>query len=633
MSEMRFLSGSLRRLVPCGLFALSVSFGLAVSPEPPPNILWITAEDVGPEMGCYGDGYAVTPNLDAFAKRSLRYNMAWSVAPVCAPARTAIITGCYPNSVGGEHMRSMVALPGFMKLYPQLLRERGYYCSNNSKTDYNVIESGEVWDDSSKRAHWKNRREEQPFFAIFNSTKSHEGQIRNLSRSLQHDPAQAPLPAYHPDTPESRRDWARYYDAVTAMDSEAGERLRELEAAGLVESTIIFFYGDHGSGMPRSKRWPYNSGLQVPLLVFVPEKFRELAPSDYQAGGASDRLVSFVDLAPTVLSLAGNEPPDWMQGGAFMGHFTASPPKYAHGQRGRMDERFDLVRSVTDGRFVYIRNYHPHLIYGQYIDYMFQTPTTRVWKELYDKGTLQPPQTFFWEPKPTEELYDLQADPDEVNNLAIDPGHTAKRDELANALRTHLLEIRDAGFLPEAERVRRTTDTTVYEYCHDPTNYPLHRLLDVAEAASSRDPDTISQLKQAFSDAESGVRYWAAIGVLIQGESAADACRAELRKALSDETSSVRIAAAEPLARFGDEEDREAALAVLGELVSPVTNGVYISMAALNAVDALGPRATPLLPTIRNLATQDPKADARLRSYIPNLLKSIQDMADVDSSR
>jgi uncharacterized sulfatase len=546
------------------------------------------------------------------------------VAPVCAPARTAIITGCYPSSLGGEHMRSMILLPDFMKFYPQLLRERGYYCSNNRKTDYNLVEPGPVWDDSSGKAHWKHRAKDQPFFAIFNSTKSHEGQIRNRSRPLQHDPEEAPLPAYHPDTEESRADWARYYDNIAAMDAEAGAQLRELEAAGLVESTIVFFYGDHGSGMPRSKRWPYNSGLQVPLLVFVPEQFQELAPPDYRAGGASDRLVSFVDLAPTLLSLAGIQPPDWMQGRAFMGQFIAPAPEYAFGQRGRMDERYDLVRSVTDGRYVYIRNYLPHLIYGQYIDYMFHTPTTRIWKGLYDAGALKPPQTFFWEPKPAEELYDLQTDPDEVKNLAGSSQHEVKRAELAGALRAHLLDIRDAGFLPEAERLRRAADTTVYQFCHDAQAYPLEQLLSMAEVASLRTPAALPRLRRGFSNAESGVRYWAALGVLMLGESAVNACRTELRTALEDESPSVRIAAAEPLAQFGNEAEREAALAVLAELVSPRDNGVYVALAALNAVDALGPQAVSLLPVLQDLPETDPRAHERFKSYVPNLLRSIQ---------
>ncbi|MCU0978711.1 MAG: sulfatase, partial [Pirellulaceae bacterium] len=329
-----------------------------------PNILWITCEDTGPELGCYGDRYAKTPNLDELAQRSLRYLTAWSNAPVCAPARTTIISGVYPTSTGGEHMRSEVRMPEFMKMYPQFLRERGYYCTNNNKEDYNLVKPGQVWDDSSGQAHWKNRPSGKPFFSIFNLTISHESQIRTRPHTLEHDPAQAPLPAYHPDTPEVRHDWAQYYDKVTAMDAQAGQRLRELADAGLAEDTIIFFYGDHGSGMPRSKRWPYDSGLHVPLIVHVPDKFRDLAPQDYRPGGTTDRLVAFVDLAPTLLSLTGVQPPEWMQGHAFLGRHEAAPQRYLFGFRGRMDERYDMVRSVRNGRYVYIRNYMPHLIYG-----------------------------------------------------------------------------------------------------------------------------------------------------------------------------------------------------------------------------------------------------------------------------
>ena len=297
-------------------------------------------------------------------------------------------------------MRSAVPLPAFMKLYPQFLRERGYYCSNNNKEDYNLTRPGKIWDDSSSKAHWKNRAAGQPFFAIFNSTVSHESQLRVRPHTLKHDPAKVRVRAYHPDTPEVRHDWAQYYDKVTKMDAQAGKRLQELADAGHMEDTIIFFYGDHGSGMPRSKRWPYNSGLHVSLIVYVPEPFKALAPKEYAAGGWSGRLVSFVDLAPTLLSLAGLQPPEWMQGHAFMGQFATPPPKYLHGFRGRMDERYDLVRSVRNDRYVYLRHYMPHLIYGQHIDYMFQTPTTQVWKRLYDEGKLAPPQTCFWERKP-----------------------------------------------------------------------------------------------------------------------------------------------------------------------------------------------------------------------------------------
>ncbi len=294
-------------LLACGLCA-------AAAAAERPNILWLTSEDHGPHMGCYGDSFATTPNVDRLAAQGMIYLHAWSNAPVCAPARTTIISGMYACSAGGEHMRSFLPYPAGKKMFPQFLREAGYYCTNNAKEDYNLEKPGQVWDESSRRAHWRNRRPGQPFFAVFNSEKSHESRIRTRPHPQVHDPAKVRLPAYHPDVPEVRRDWAQYYDAVSEADADAGKRLQELDAAGLAEDTIVFYYGDHGSGMPRSKRWPYNSGLQVPIVVRIPEKFRRLASPEYKPGGKSDRLVSFVDLAPTVLSLAGIRPPEWLQG-------------------------------------------------------------------------------------------------------------------------------------------------------------------------------------------------------------------------------------------------------------------------------------------------------------------------------
>jgi uncharacterized sulfatase len=588
-----------------------------------PNVLWITAEDINPHLGCYGDAYAETPNLDRFAKDALRYRHAWSSAPVCAPARTALITGVWPPSLGAEHMRSEVALPAFMKLYPQFLRERGYYCSNNNKEDYNVTKPGQVWDQSSGKAHWTNRAPGQPFFAVFNLQVSHESQLRARPHTLKHDPAKVRLPAYHPDTPEVRHDWAQYYDKITEMDTQFGRRLRELEDAGLAGDTIVIFCGDNGSGMPRSKRWPYNSGLHVPLLVRVPEKFRALVPTDEKAGGTANRLVGFEDFAPTFLSLAGVQPPQWMQGRPFLGQFHTAPRGYLFGFRGRMDERPDLVRSVRNQRFIYVRNFMPHLIYGQHLNYMFQTPTTRVWKQLYDEGKLQPPQTFFWQRKPPEELYDLEADPDEVKNLVASPEHQAVLRELRGVLRNHLLRTRDAGFLPEAEQHRRAAGATMYEMAQDPAKYPLERILDMADRASLLKPEAQPELEKGLSDPDSGVRYWAALGLLMRGRNGVEPARARLRGALQDDSPSVRVTAASALGQFGNAEDLALALPTLKDLASPERNGAYVSMLALNAVDALGPKAAPLQEFLKKLPRKDPNAVARANEYVPRLLQRI----------
>lgn len=607
------------------MMGLALAVGFAVAAEAAakkPNILWITCEDTGPDLGCYGDAYAVTPNLDALAARGMRYRLAWSTAPVCAPARTTIITGVYPPALGAEHMRSEVALPAFMKLYPQFLREQGYYCSNNSKTDYNVTPPGQVWDDSSGQAHWRNRRPDQPFFAIFNDTGTHESQVRKRPHEWKHDPAKAPVPAYHPDTPEVRQDWAQYYDNVTAMDAKAGKILAELKADGLADDTIVLFCGDHGPGMPRCKRWPYDSGLHVALLLHVPPKYQELAPEEYKTGGVSARPVGFIDIAPTLLSLAGVKPPEWMQGHAFMGPFATPPPKYQFGFRGRMDERYDLVRSVRNERYVYLRQYLPHLIYGQFIDFMFQTPTTRLWKQLYDEGKLQPPQTYFWQTKPFEELYDLENDPDETKNLAGSAEHRAVLEELRQANRAHLLAIRDTGFLSEAEVHRRAdaAGRTIYEFGHDPALYPLERILDMADIASLRAPGTEPQLLKGLADPDSGVRYWAALGLLMRGQNGFAAGRAALGAALQDESPSVRIVAAQALGQHGNDEELKRALDVLKALAPADANGAYTAMLALNAIESLGPKAAPLLETVRTLQTKDPKAPGRANSYVARLV-------------
>lgn len=614
--------------MPFALRQLLLAFPLAAAalagePANRPNILWIVAEDINPHLGCFGDPYAETPNLDRFAAKALRYPNCWSTAPVCAPARTALITGVYPTSTGAEHMRSEVAMPSWMRMYPQLLREQGYYCSNNSKEDYNLTKPGRVWDESSGKAHWKNRKPGQPFFAAFNIGISHESQIRTRPHTLQHDPAKLRLPAYHPDTPEVRHDWAQYYDNITAMDAIFAQHLQELEAAGLAGDTIVFFYGDNGGGMPRSKRWPFNSGLNVPLIIRVPEKFKHLAPKDYRAGAASDRLVGFIDFAPTLLSLAGVQPPDWMQGHAFMGRFEAAPQPYLYGFRDRMDERYDLVRSVRNQRYIYIRNYLPHLIYGQYIDYMFQTPTTRVWKQLYDEGKLQPPQTSFWEPKTPEELYDLQTDRDEVRNLANSPEHQPILNELRQTEREQALRVRDVGFLTEAEQHSRSAGTTPYEMAHDPKKYPLDKILAMAGLASSLKPDALPQLKAGLKNSDSAVRYWAVMGYFMRGAGAVDAAREELRPLLKDPSPSVRIAAATALGKFGNEADLQLALSVLQELAPPDKNGTYVSILDLNAIEVLGKKAAPLMDTIKTMPTRDPSVVERANNCVARLVAGL----------
>jgi uncharacterized sulfatase len=596
----------------------------ASAQTPRPNILWISSEDHGPHMGCYGDKYATTPNVDKLAAKGTIYLHAWSCAPVCAPARTAIISGMYPPATGGDHMRSLVPYPAGKKMFPQLLREAGYYCTNNDKEDYNLAKPGQIWDVSAKDGHWKNRKTGQPFFAVFNCLKSHESNIRTRPHKQVHDPAKVRVPAYHPDTPEVRQDWAQYYDKISEADADAGLRLKELEDAGLTDDTIVFYWADHGSGMPRSKRWPYDSGLHVPLVVYIPDKWKALAPKDYTPGGRSERLVNFVDFAPTVLSLTGIEPPDYLHGHAFLGKYATPPQPFMFGFRGRMDERYDLVRSVTDGRYVYIRNYMPHLIYGQHIAYMFVTPTTRVWKKLHDEGKLNAAQNRFWSPKPPEELYDLSNDLDEVNNLAAVPDHQEVLKKLRQAQQEYARKTRDVGFLPEGERLSRAPGTSPYDMARDDARYPFQRIFDTAELAAKLKPDAVPDLKKALGDSDSAVRYWGALGLLMRGRKGFDEAGAELREALSDRSPYVQIVAAEVLGKYGSDEDVKRALELLVERGNWDRNDVFITIAALNALDALGAKAVPMAETIKALPIKGKAPDPRYLPFVPNLLKSIQ---------
>jgi arylsulfatase A-like enzyme len=595
----------------------------AQSQSPRPNILWLTTEDINPHLGCYGDTYATTPNIDRMAAKGVIYTNCWSNAPVCAPARTTIISGVYANSTGAEHMRSLVPMPAFMQMYPQLLREAGYYCTNNNKEDYNLQKRGKVWDESSKTAHWKNRKPGQPFFAVFNDMITHESQIRSRPHALVHDPAKAPVPSYMPDTPEVRHDWAQYYDNISKSDENVGKALWELQEAGLADDTIVFYYGDHGSGMPRSKRYLYNSGLNAAFVVYIPPKFKNLMPKDFVPGSKSDRLVAFVDLAPTLLSLIGVKPPQWMQGHAFLGSYEDAPQEFLFGFRGRMDERYDMMRSTRDQRYVYIRNYMPHRTYGDGNAYMFQTPTTRVWKELFVAGKLTPPQSYFWETKPSEELYDLQTDHDEIYNLAASPDYQPILQRLRKAQRDWISRIRDVGFLPEGEIHTRSEGSSPYDVGHDPARYPMERIVATADLATALDADAMPLLQNALHDPDSAVRYWGAMGLLMREKASIEHCEMDLHAGLKDSSPYVRIAAAETLARFGSDDDLKVALPVLLDLAKLGKEGPYVPLAALNALDAVGPKAGSVKQQIASLPRNDPSVIPTMRETVPNLIDHI----------
>ena len=605
---------------------------------PPPNVLWLSSEDNGPHLGAYGDDYATTPNLDRLAARGLIYRNAWSTAPVCAPARTTIISGLYPVATGSQHMRSQSRLPGGFRFFPQYLRDAGYYTTNNAKEDYNLAKpggQGSVWHESSRDANWRNGPEGAPFFAVFNFTVSHESQIRRRPHTPVHDPAKVRVPAYHPDAPEVRQDWAQYYDKLTEMDALVGERLAELQAAGLMDDTIVFYWGDHGPGLPRGKRAALQTGLGVPLIVHIPEKYRHLAPAEYEPGGSTDRLVGFIDFAPTMLSLVGIEPPAHLQGRAFLGAHEAEPNVVLFGFSDRMDERYDMVRSVRDKRYLYARNYLVDRPYGQRLSYQMETPTTQVWLRLFLEGKLNDVQSAFWREKPSEELYDLEDDPDLVNNLAASPDHAAERERLAEILRGQLLTIRDLGFLPESEMHRRATGMGRTPWAYGQGGYQVERVLAAAELASDRsewDGAATGRLKRLLRDPDSAVRAWAAIGLRTRGREAVQSACAELRVALRDPSPPVRIHSAEALGRFGEEADRTPAVEALLAEASITENGFFDALLALNALDYLDPdvlggsdaRAAARRRRLDALPSELDDLDRRFRNYVPRLLEAIR---------
>jgi N-sulfoglucosamine sulfohydrolase len=435
-----------------------------------PNILWISNEDMSPHLGAYGDTLARTPVLDRLAKESIRFTHAFTTAPVCAPSRAAIITGMYQTSIGAQHMRTtedrVPELPGpylavppfYVKAFPEYLRAAGYYTSNRAKTDYQFGVPFTIWDDLGQQAHWRNRPDKsQPFFAVFNIDVTHESQIFPTSparkgKTLITDPAEVKVPPYYPDTPLVRQELARMYDNIADMDTRVGELLKQLEVDGLADSTIVFYWSDHGDGVPRSKRSLYDSGLRVPLMIRWP---KGLNPT-FTPGTVSDRLVSFIDLAPTVLAAAGLDVPVHMQGRVLVGRTAAPEPEYVFAARDRMDIEYDMMRSARDKRFLYIRNFVPELPYAGFIIYRNQSDIMQEWLRLQAERKLSGAAALWMRTsRPPEELYDTVADPHNINNLAASSSERPRLERMRHALDAWMERIDDQGLINEPEMIQR----------------------------------------------------------------------------------------------------------------------------------------------------------------------------------
>jgi N-sulfoglucosamine sulfohydrolase len=592
------------------LFSLCFLLGVlsyARSQSEKPNILWLVSEDNNTDLiGCYGNTFATTPHIDAFAREGVLFQNAFSTAPVCAPSRCTLITGMYPPTLGTEHMRSVYPIAANIRFFPRYLREAGYYTTNNAKKDYNTIDQTEAWDESSATATYKNRKSGQPFFAVFNLNVSHESSLHKPMDTLHHDPDKVPLPPYHPNTPEMRRDWAQYYDKVETMDQQVGAFLKDLEQQGLSDNTIVFYYADNGGVLPRSKRFLFESGLHVPLIVRVPPKFKHLIGTP--SGVATDRIVTFLDFAPTLLSLVGIEPPKHMQGTAFLGRYAGPENRYGFSFRGRMDERIDLSRTVRDKKYRYVRNYLPHLAYGQHLHYLWLAPSTRSWEQAYLSGSLNATQSAFWKEKPAEELYDVAADPYNINNLAGNKTYDSALLRLRKANHNWIVATKDIGFIPEAilyELSRNGPLTEQIDYTK------LSRIVETAELASSRDPKDLAVLARRFKDPDPSVRYWSAIGCSVIGAPASK-YSASLKELLQDKEGAVQVAAAEALYRMGEKEVGLNALAAA--LRHP---HVFVRVQAMNVLQYVGKDALPVV--------------AQIKALIPNGGKSPQDDNQYDA--
>lgn len=591
--------------------------GVAQQGKNPPNILWIVSEDNSPFIGAYADEFATTPHIDKLAGRSVLYENAFASAPVCAPARSTLITGVYPTAMGTQHMRSTNPIPPQIRFFPHYLREAGYYTSNNDKKDYNTVDQPEAWNESSKTASYKNRKPGQPFFAVFNIGISHESSLHQPVAQLRHDPEQVPIPPYHPSTPEMKQDWAQYYDKVEDMDARVGEILHELEDSGLAESTIVFYYGDHGGALGRSKRFMYESGLLVPLIIHFPEMYKHLEP--VEAGTSTDRIVTFVDFAPTVLSLAGLPVPGYMQGHAFLGEQQTGPQQYAFAFRGRMDERIDMVRAVRDQQFRYIRNYMPHKIYAQYIDYLWKAPSMRSWEKAFLEGKLNEVQSRFWKAKPVEELFDVRNDPHNINNLALDPDYKKVLDRMREENRKWMLQVRDVGFIPEAMILEISKNTTLYEYGRS-AEYDLKNIFETAEMASRGEVKTLRKLIRKLDDPDPVVRYWAATGCTILGGQSKPASN-KLVRLTEDPELAVRIAAAEALYGLGQTE-----IALETLIAALRSDNKMARVQALNVMEVMGEDVAPALAEISNLipggTIQNQDYDIQAANRLVEILKN-----------
>lgn len=562
----------------------------------PPNILWISAEDISPAWGCYGDQQATTPNIDALALDGYVFKKAFSNAPICAPARATLITGMYATSTGTQNLRSDIPMPSDLKILPELLSARGYYTSNNSKTDYNFSPEGK-WNDLGNKAHWRNNKNNLPFFSVFNFGITHEGHANRFdpedteTLSTKHDPDKMVVPPYFPNNDAFRKIMAHQYDLISVFDQEVGKLIDQLKEDGLFDNTIIFIFSDHGYGLPRYKRWLNDTGLRVPFVLHIPEKYRYTAEN--LSKGAVEQMVAFVDFAPTVLNLSSIDIPDIMHGKPFLGP-NAKSKEYIFGYRDRADDVFDVSRSVFDERYLYIRNYLPHRPYIQ--NALIFNKGKSSYDELFklkNAGQLPEESLKMFSPKPVEELYDLEKDPAELTNLIHEPEHRKIAASLRNKLREHIIGTRDTGFMAEGEMMIMAKNRSVYELAQDVGHYDIESVLEAAEVVGN--VTDLSHINVYLKSSDPTVRFWA-INAIDGFNGDISEQKDNLLNALKDPSIPNRGLAAEILInKLGAYEK---ATKTLETLLLTTENEVALLHIAVNTRN-IGKKAKPLVPAIQ----------------------------------
>jgi arylsulfatase A-like enzyme len=440
------------------LLPILLAVALPAAAAERPNILWLVAEDLGVELECYGAKEVWTPNLNRLAADGVRYTRFYTTAPVCSPSRSAFMTGMYATTIGAHHHRSHrkdgFALIGGVNVLSDWMRDAGYFTANlvelpaacgfkgTGKTDWNFAYDGKPFDSS----RWADLKAHQPFYAQLNFQETH----RTFRAPKRADPAKVEIPPYYPDHPVAREDWAAYLDAATELDRKVGLVLKQLEEDGLADQTVVVFFGDNGQAHVRGKQFVYEEGLHVPLIVRWPKAFP--SPSQVKPGLVDDRLLCAIDLAPTMLDIAGAKKPPKMEGRIFLGERAGPPRDYVFGARDRCDETTFRLRTARDDRYRYIRNFTPERPFLQPNAYKEkQYPVWNLLKQLHAEGKLTPVQAVLCAPTmPDEELYDLQKDPHEIANLAKSPDHQDVLKRMRAAVEAWLVETNDQGRIPEA---------------------------------------------------------------------------------------------------------------------------------------------------------------------------------------